>query len=149
MDDADVYEKYSDELIRFAAALVGPSGAEDLLANAMLKSFRSLHWDAVDNKRAYLYRVVWTEAHQHRRSVRRRLRREMRAAPHEAVDPTTVDRDVLNALQRLASRERAVVYLTYWIDMPTAEIADFLQVAPRTVERDLTNARRTLKELLT
>ncbi len=40
-DDAEVYRKYADELMRFAAALVGPSGAEELLSTAFLKALRA------------------------------------------------------------------------------------------------------------
>jgi DNA-directed RNA polymerase specialized sigma24 family protein len=36
-DAVEIYEKHADELIRFASVLVGPSGAEDVLAGAMLR----------------------------------------------------------------------------------------------------------------
>lgn len=149
MDDAAVYEKYADELIRFATALVGPSGAEDVLANAVLRAFGSRQWATVEHKRAYLHRMVWTEAYNQRRATRRRLRREARSAPAEVVEPSLVDRDVLDALGRLDTRQRAVIYLTYWVDMPPADIAAVLHIGLRTVERDLATARRLLKEVLT
>ncbi|HVM14687.1 MAG TPA: LytR C-terminal domain-containing protein [Egibacteraceae bacterium] len=44
MDDGDgeVYEKYADELIRFATVLAGPSNARDVLADAVLRVFTEL-----------------------------------------------------------------------------------------------------------
>jgi len=47
--DAEIYRKYSDDLIRFASGLVGPSGAEDVVANAVLRAISSAQWKAVDN----------------------------------------------------------------------------------------------------
>ena len=43
---------------------------------------------------------------------------------------------------------RAVVYLTYWMGVDAAEIARGLAVSVRTVERELTTARRRLEVLL-
>lgn len=103
----------------------------------------------MDNPRAYLYRAVLNEALNVRRATSRRLRRELQAARSESIEATPSDRDVLQALQRLSVRQRAVVYLTYWMDLPVREVADVLGIAPRSVERDLTAARRRIKELLT
>jgi hypothetical protein len=59
---AEHYEKYRDELIRFASALVGPSGAEDVMTNAVVRAFSSRHWATVNERRAYLYQAVVNEA---------------------------------------------------------------------------------------
>ncbi|MGE0309331.1 MAG: hypothetical protein AB7Q27_26635 [Acidimicrobiia bacterium] len=52
-DDAEVYRKHADELMRFASALVGPSGAEDLLATSVLRARSAARWGSAENKRAY------------------------------------------------------------------------------------------------
>lgn len=144
-----VYEKYADELIRFATALVGPSGGKDILSDAMLRVFSSPAWTTVSNQRAYLYRAVMNEALQSKRSIGRRLRREAAAAAampqyhdsfHEA--------EILDTLRRLSVRQRAVVYLTYWVGHDAAEIARGLDMSVRTVERELASARRRLEVLL-
>jgi DNA-directed RNA polymerase specialized sigma24 family protein len=116
--DAEVYRKYADELIRFCSALAGPSGAEDLLATAFVKALATPRWAAVDNKRAYLYRVVLNEAVRARRDTSRRLEREARTSVTEAVHSSAADVDVIAALVRLSVRQRAVVFLTYWADLP-------------------------------
>jgi DNA-directed RNA polymerase specialized sigma24 family protein len=41
-----------------------------------------------------------------------------------------------------------VVYRTYWLDQSAGEVADQLDVSVRTVERELTVARRELEVLL-
>jgi RNA polymerase sigma-70 factor (ECF subfamily) len=150
MDEADaqVYEKYSDELIRFATALAGPNLAEDILADAVLRVFSSDAWKGVRNKRAYLYRAVLHEAVHARRSIQGRLRREAKAASAQVEVPSLDRRDLLDALCRLTVRQRAVVYLTYWIGLDSAEVARGLAVSVRTVERELSAARRRLEVLL-
>jgi RNA polymerase sigma factor (sigma-70 family) len=151
MDEADaqVYEKYADELIRFATALTGPSMAEDVLSDAMLRVFASPSWKAVKNKRAYLHRAVLNEALQARRSIDRRLRREQLAAGRPPSESSFADRlELLDALRRLSMRQRAVVYLTYWIGLDASEIARALDISLRTVERELSASRRRLEVLL-
>ena len=145
-EDVQVYEKYADELIRFASAVVGPSNAEDVLSEAMLHVFASPRWKAVTRKRAYLYRAVLNEAIAMKRSSDRRLRRETEAARHGAASTDEVD--VHLALLRLTVRQRAVVYLTYWIGVDAQEVAKGLDISVRTVERELTAARRRLEALL-
>jgi len=125
--DGEVYAKYADELIRFSTALAGPSDAADVLATAMVSAMSSARWAEIDNKRAYLYRAVVNTAHDRRRSTQRRLNREVRA----------VD-----------MRQRAAIYLTYWSDLTAVDISPVLGVPPRTVERELTIARRRLGVLL-
>ncbi len=47
------YDKHADELIRFAAALVGPSGAEDVTAVALTRVLAGDSWQTLTNLRAY------------------------------------------------------------------------------------------------
>ena len=106
-EDAETYEKYADELIRFATALTGPSMAEDVLSDAMLRVFSSPPWKAVRNRRAYLYRAVLNEARQARRSIDRRLRREQAGAGRPASEGFVDRFELLDALRRLSMRQRA------------------------------------------
>jgi RNA polymerase sigma-70 factor (ECF subfamily) len=146
--DAEIYRKYSDDLIRFASGLVGPSGAEDVVANAVLRAISSAQWKAVDNQRAYLYRSVLNEAHSQHRSTQRRLTREIKAQQRHDTNDQPVDLDVLVALRKISERQRAVIHLTYWEDLTTSDIASLLDLSVRTIERELTLARRRLEALL-
>ena len=147
-DAVEIYEKHADELIRFASVLVGPSGAEDVLSGAMVRLLGTVDWSTITAKRAYLYRAVLNEARSQHRSTKRRLRREVRTAPIDTETPTNVRPEVLDAMRRLSVRQRAVVYLTYWMDLDVSDVARALQVSPRTAERELTAARRHLEVLL-
>lgn len=145
----ELYVDLAPELIRFAVTLVGPSDAEDLLGSAVAKAIASARFDRVDNKRAYLYRMLLNEAHKSRRSTGRRINRELRVVHRDAIDMERgLDPDVLAALKRLSVRQRAVIHLTYWADLAPQQVADTLGTSLRTVERELTNARTRLEAIL-
>ena len=144
--DAEVYARHAPELVRFATVLAGPSGADDLVASAVLKAFTNPGWSGVQNQRAYLYRAVLNEARQEGRAAVRRLRREQLAAAPERSDSASVRPEVLAAMRRLDPRQRAIVFFTYWHDRTPNEIADDLGVNVRTVQRELASARQQLLE---
>lgn len=148
MTDAELYRKHADELIRFASTLVGPSLAEDVLSGAVASALASPSWSSVMNKRAFLFRCVATEAARHARSAQRRLRRERRVADAEAVQDRHLDGDVIAAMLALSTRQRAVVYVTFWLDLTVRDAAEFLGMSERTVERDLARSRRILERKL-
>ena len=88
------------------------------------------------------------EARSHHRSVARRLQRESRAAEREGVGRGTPQPEVLQAVQRLSLRQRAVVFLTYWEDLGPASVAELLGISEGAVRRHLARARARLKEVL-
>jgi RNA polymerase sigma factor (sigma-70 family) len=147
-DDGELWAKHSGEWIRFATMLVGPADAEDLLTTAFLAATGSRSWPEVTNRRAYLFRAVTNHAHKHRRAYERRLDRELRAVVPDLAADETAHTDVLNALQLLTTRQRAVVWLTYWLDLAPVDVADTLGISQRSVERELQHARTRLKGLL-
>ena len=147
--DGELYARLAPELIRFATSLVGPADAEDLLGSTMVKALTSEHWRRASNRRAYLYRMLVNEAHKSRRSSSRRRKRELRVARRDAAElELNLRADVLAALHRLTVRQRAVIYLTYWVDLSPQQVAETLDTSLRTVERELTDARIRLEELL-
>jgi RNA polymerase sigma-70 factor (ECF subfamily) len=146
--DAELYERLAPELIRFATTVVGPSDAEDLLGSAVVKAISSPRWPAIENKRAYLYRALTNEARSTHRSRSRRRERELRTYRRDDFEHQLVDPALMRALRTLTVRQRAVIYLTYWDDLSTEQIALTLDTSLRTVERDLTNARNRLEETL-
>jgi RNA polymerase sigma factor (sigma-70 family) len=89
------------------------------------------------------------EATSRHRSRTRRHRRERVAAASATFSPDDAVRtEVLDAVSRLTARQRAIVYLTYWMDQPVVDVARQLDVSTRTVERELTTARTRLEVLL-
>lgn len=147
--DAETFEKHSDELIRFATILVGPDAAEDVLVDAAVRAFSTTGWKDVDEPKAYLYRAVLNQARQANRSRHRRQRREAAwSAGAEIHEPSHVRPEVIEAMRRLSARQRSVVYFAYWHDLHPSAIADLLATSPRTVHRELAQARKHLEVLL-
>ena len=56
--DASVYEQHAPRLMALAAALAGPSHADDVVASAVLAAITSRGWPTVENHGAYLTRAV-------------------------------------------------------------------------------------------
>ena len=146
--DADVYRRLAPELTRFATALVGRVDAPDVLSSAVVKALAAPGWGAVANRRAYLYRAVVNEAQTWLRRAGERPRREARAAGPDRWDLPAFHDDVRRAVAALSVRQRAVVVLTYWGDLPTADVADRLGISDGSVRRHLARARAHLREAL-
>lgn len=146
--DAEFYEKYSGELVKFATGLVGPDNAADVVAETFVKVLSSRSWPEVDEQRAYLYRAVLNEVRMRHRSTMRRRAREMRAAATEATFDPEVRPEVLEAMGVLSTRQRAAVILTYWEDLTPEEVAGRLGVSEGTVRRHLARGRAKLREVL-
>lgn len=147
-DNEQVYRDYADELTRFATGLVGPFDAADVVTDSCLRAFGSPNWPEVINRRAYLYRTVLRVAQDHHRSTLSRRLRELRTAPSPVVHDREVDVDVLEAVERLSIQQRAAVILTYWADLPVADVARRMGISEGAVKRHLARARRRLEEWL-
>ena len=142
--DETVYTKLKDDLIRYAAVLVGPDRADDVLSTVMVRLLRKRSLSSLEDPRAYLFRTVLNES----RGVLRRTR----------VTPPTVseswdsipepDWGVVEAVAALPARQRAAVFLHYWEDLPIEDVASLMGTRPGTVKRYLHLARQKLKGAL-
>jgi RNA polymerase sigma-70 factor (ECF subfamily) len=148
MDNEEAFRLYARELTEYATTLVGPFDAADVVTDACMRAFAAKGWAAVVNRRAYLYRTVFSVANDHHRSTLSRRLREMKAAERQTVMPVEVDLDVLRAVERLSVQQRSVVYLTYWADLSPEDVATQMGVSPGTVKRHLARARKRLGEWL-
>lgn len=143
--NAEIYGKYADDLVRFATGLVGPSDAQDVVSDAVVRVMWSKRWEDVTNYKAYLYQAVLNEARMHHRSTMRRRAREQRASSPDIVYPREVRPEVLEAVGRLSPQQRAAVYLTYWEGLAIDEVAVRLGVREGSVKRHLARGRSKLR----
>ena len=148
MNNEETYREYASELTRYATGLVGPFDAADVVSDACLRAFSSRKWPEVANRRAYLYKTVFSVASDHHRSTLSRRLREMKSADREAAIDQEIDFDVLAAVERLSLQQRAAVLLTYWADLPVEAVAETMGVSTGSVKRHLARARKRLKEWL-
>jgi DNA-directed RNA polymerase specialized sigma24 family protein len=142
--DSEIWLSCKDDLARYAAVLIGPNEAEDVVSTVVVRVLRRRPLSDLDEARAYLFRAVLNEC---RNRLSRRRRTWFPADP--AVPPPDEPHpEILDAVFRLPVRQRAATYLTYWADLPVAETARLMGVGDGTVKRYLFLARRTLKGVL-
>ncbi|MGB5381029.1 MAG: RNA polymerase sigma factor [Acidimicrobiia bacterium] len=145
---SEMYERHSHELVRFATSLVGPSDAADVVQEAVAALIASNRLDEAENPRALMYRAVLVRAKSMQRSAFRRRRREQRFAESIVVTDPERRPDVVAAVVRLSPQQKACVFLAYWEDMTTGQIADRLGIAEGTVKVHLARARERLRKVI-
>ena len=119
-------------MVRLATLLVGsPAIAEEVVQDAFVAV--NERWDSVDHPGAYLRTSVVNGCAQVLR--RRTIEQRYRAARVEVADSEIPEQliELRHALDRLSDRQRLVVVLRYFADLPDEEIAEALGVQPSTV----------------
>lgn len=141
-------------LSRTAYLLCGDhSAAEELVQDSLVRA--AAHWRRIQsaNPEGYVRRIM---VNQHTSWWRRIGRRERPYADITAVmeggrddaNVTTERLALVAALSALAPKQRAVIVMRYYEDMPQAEIAEVLGVTTGTVKRNTHDALRRLRTLL-
>ncbi|MBO3748176.1 SigE family RNA polymerase sigma factor [Streptosporangiaceae bacterium NEAU-GS5] len=153
MRDRADFERYvaerSSRLLRTAYLLCRDwATAEDLLQTALAKAW--LAWRRVgDNPDPYVYRIL---VNTHATWWRRRWRRETPASAlpeaideHDALAAIGHREAIRQALTCLPPRQRAVIVLRYFADLPDQEIAETLGCSPATVRSQASRALARLR----
>lgn len=148
--DEAVYAAHASELVRFAAGLVGPDDAPDVVVEAFVRVVRSDVWVHAVDRRSLWLRSVVNESKSWLRSKARRVAREHRSEPlpKRSVEPDEPDEEVWKALSSLSVQQRAVIVCAYWLDLDPARTAELLGVSEGSVRKQLARARARLKEEL-
>jgi RNA polymerase sigma factor (sigma-70 family) len=147
---------FRTEYVRLVRALAVAAGDADRAADAVQDAFvqASRHWASIadyDDPARWLRRVAVNRLRNHHRDGRRRSARVERAAAEPVATVADQDPAVLDlraAIARLPNGQRLAVCLHYLADLPVAEIADLLGVAPGTVKSQLADGRKNLNHLL-
>ena len=155
---ADIDERFAayvrdrgEHHLRVAVLLTGDwHAAEDLVQASLVKLYRAWPKLRLDgDPDAYLRRIM---VNTQRSWWRARWRRETPTAElPETVIADFADRQVQaeqmrQALQALPARQRAVLVLRYYADLPEAEVADLLGCSPGTVKTHAHRGLRALRE---
>jgi RNA polymerase sigma factor (sigma-70 family) len=132
--------------------------ARDLVQETFVQVWqRRARWSSQGSPRAYLFRVTRSLLIDERRRRRVRLRwlvrcrtGEARSAPTPAddLDATRLRDAYLSALARLPERRRETFLLVYIQGLSHAEVAELMEVTPRTVANQVGGALRQLREAL-
>ncbi len=134
-------------LLRSAWALTGSRAvAEDVVQDCFASAwkYREQLRDAT-LARAWLFKIMRRAAYRQALPAMQSLDDD--ALPEQAAPDSGLDDklDVVRALARLAPIHREVLVLFYFDDMPTAQMAEALEIAPGTVLSRLARARDALK----
>jgi RNA polymerase sigma-70 factor (sigma-E family) len=142
-------------LHRYGYVLTGSSAeAEELVQETLVKVYQAWHRIAPDGAALAYTRTAMARTHVSRwRSLTRRSAVEDRvvldrtlAAGHPAWESLAADRDeVWRALATLPPRQRAVVVLRFYEDLPERAIAEALGCTVGTVKSQLSRALATLR----
>ena len=134
-------------MVRLATLLVGSAAiAEEVVQDAFAAV--SERWDTVDLPGAYLRTSVVNGCAGILR--RRTIEQRYRATRIEVADSEIPEQliDLRRALDRLTDRQRLVVVLRYFADLPDDEIAEALGARPATVRTLAHRALLALREEL-
>jgi len=150
---AILFEQYKNLVYKTAYLMLGESTeAEDTLQEIFVQVYKSL--SGFDPAKAafttWLYRVTFNYCLNHRRKKRPftlPLEDISPALKSEFPSARLAEEEVLQqAIGRLTDRQRAVVILRYFWDVPYAEIAQILDIPLGTVKSRLDLALKTLRK---
>ena len=144
-----VVEAYAPSLYRLAYSYCGNrSDAQDAVQEVFLKYLQHPPvCDGPDRLRAWLMTTTANKCKDLLRSANRRRTAPLADAP---APPDNADEvlDVRAAVLKLPPGLRGVVYLFYYEQLPTRQIAQILNLSETAVRSRLHTARKQLKDLL-
>lgn len=151
------------ELLVYARSLVGQAEADDVVEDAFLELWRRRKGlDVGDKMRALLYRTVYTKSlnllkHRHVSQGYLTLVAAVHDERERFIDSNSPERSVTNselgeairaAEEELPERCRQVFRMSYGQGMHIKEIAQALNISPKTVEVHISNALKLLRKRL-
>ena len=153
-DFQTVYERNIDRVYRVCYLRLGHrEDAEDAAQNVFARWLRTgKTFETEEHEKAYFLRAACNESMNMKRSLWNRGRMDFEDLPESltAVDgPEAAETDTGEILRGLPARYREVLYLYYYEDLSTAEIAGALGRNESTVRTQLQKGRERLRCLLT
>lgn len=123
--------------------------SEDLLQNVFLKLWQySKPFENTEHMDKWLTAVCVNECRNFIKSPFRKHHADLNEFTEAEKFDSTEHYDVFNAVMSLSEKERTVVHLFYYEDLPVREIARLLKQSESSVKTRLYRARKKLKEKL-
>jgi RNA polymerase sigma factor (sigma-70 family) len=158
---AELFDRYSAMLYRYASKRLGPEPAEDLVGETFLVAFsRRRSYDlAYADARPWLFGILTKLISRHHRTEAARYRALLRA-PVESEVESPADRvaagvtaqaarsELAGALAGLPAKDRDVLLLIAWGDLTYEEAARALGIPIGTVRSRLNRGRRKVRAAL-
>ncbi|ETK36351.1 RNA polymerase sigma factor [Microbispora corallina] len=164
LDDPEVFaalfDRHAPLLHRYAARRLGPSEAEDVVADTFLAAFqrRGDYDRGRPDARPWLYGIASNLIGKRRRAETALYRAYIRSGVHPAeipgaqvedrLDTLAVNRPLARALLALKPADRDVLLLVAWAELSYQEVAAALAIPPGTVASRLNRARIQIRHAL-
>lgn len=143
-------EMYLDDVYRIALVSCKSSAdAEDVVQNTFLKLLgRLTKFNSDEHAKRWLFRVAINEANMLWRKKKRanEVQEEENQAFYEELD--TEEGELLSAINTLPEQYRQIIYLYYYEEYNSNEIAEILKLSPDNVRQILSRARKQIKAIL-
>ena len=154
----EVMRHYTPMIYRIAFTRVGNAAdAEDISQNVFVRYFRAdITFESEEHRKAWLLRCAVNCANSFSSSAWNRHKadvEDMEQLMYEGSVEAEAEKNetresVLGAVMRLQPKYRTVIYLFYFEDLSTAQIAEITKTRESTVRSQLSRAREQLKRIL-
>lgn len=146
VEDEEIFSAIYDDLRRFAA-LVGRVGddPDDLVQEALARVLAKRTLASLEDPARYVRVVITRVASNNKRKAARGDRARRRLEHRSPSEQRTWE--VEDRLERLAPRERAVLYLSIVEDLDSGRIAEMLGMRPGAVRTAKTRALKRLRAI--
>ena len=154
----EVMRHYTPMVYRIAFTRLGNAAdAEDVSQNVFVRYFRAdITFESEEHRKAWLLRCAVNCANSFSSSAWNRHKADienMEELPYEgsvesAAEQKETRESVLAAVMRLKPKYRTVIFLFYFEDLSTAQIAEITDTRESTVRSQLSRARDILKKYL-
>ncbi len=157
---AVLFDRHAPLLHRYVTRRLGPSEAEDVVADTFLAAFqrRSDYDRGRSDARPWLYGIASNVIGKRRRTETNLYRAYIRSGVHPAeipglqvedgINTLAVNRPLARALLGLKRADRDVLLLVAWAELSYQEVADALAIPPGTVASRLNRARLQIRQAL-
>jgi RNA polymerase sigma factor (sigma-70 family) len=157
---AVLFDRHAPLLHRYVTRRLGPTEAEDVVADTFLAAFQ--HRGDYDrgrpDARPWLYGIASNVIGKRRRTETNLYRAYIRSGVHpgeipgcgveDGIDTLAVNRPLTRALLKLSRADRDVLLLVAWAELSYQEVADALAIPPGTVASRLNRARLQIRRAL-
>ena len=141
-----IEDVFADEWPRLWRAVFAFSGDREVSSDAVAEAFAQ----ALERGAAVRSpdRWVWRAAFRIAAGELQARRRRGGEVPEESYEMNEPGPDLLAALRRISSKQRAVLILYYYADLPVRQVAEALGSSRPTVRVHLSQGRKRLRRLL-
>lgn len=155
MDIEQCVEQYADYLFHMAYMYTKDRfTAEEIVQDVFIKLYQSRQFEGRSSIKTYLTRIAINKSHDYirRQKVKSFVSFEFWTGSEKSSEQQLIEQyeqdEMIQAILQLPLKYRQIVFLYYYEELKTDEIAQLLQMSASTVRTRLQRAREQLKLML-